>query len=75
MIKVKEFLKRVFKMQNLGISIKIGSTLEKSGLILAQKELNRIQSLNQNIFKSPLTPKANLSALNKLKTVLNGIKA
>lgn len=62
-------------MQNLGISIKIGSALESKGLNAAQKELSKIQTLNQSIFKSALTPKVNLSPLNKLKTALNGIKA
>ena len=62
-------------MQNLGISIKIGSALESKGFNAAQKELSKIQSLNQSVLKSTLTPKVNLSPLNKLKTALNGIKA
>ncbi len=62
-------------MQNLGISIKIGSALESKGFNAAQKELSKIQSLNQRVFKSALTPKVNLSPLNKLKSALSGIKA
>lgn len=62
-------------MQNLGISIKIGSALESKGFNAAQKELSKIQSLNQSVLKSTLTPKVNLSPLNKLKSALNGIKA
>ena len=62
-------------MQNLGISIKIGSALESKGFNAAQKELNKIQSLNQSVLKSTLTPKVNLSPLNKLKSALRGIKS
>ena len=62
-------------MQNLGISISIGSALENKGFNDAQKELLKIKTLNQNALKSPLTPKVNFKPIEKLKTALNGIKA
>ncbi len=62
-------------MQNLGIAIKIGSTLEGDGFNAAQKALSKIKNLNQSALKTTLSPKVNLSPLNKLKTALNGIKA
>ncbi|WP_300827106.1 phage tail tape measure protein [Helicobacter sp. UBA3407] len=62
-------------MQNLGITIKIGSTLEGDGFNAAQKALSKIKNLNQSALKTTLSPKVNLSPLNKLKTALGGIKA
>ncbi len=62
-------------MQNLGITIKIGSTLEGDGFNAAQKALSKIKNLNQSALKTTLSPKVNLLPLNKLKTTLNGIKA
>lgn len=62
-------------MQNLGISINIGSVLENKGFNDTQKELNKIKTLSLNALHNPLTPKVNLSPINKLKTALSGIKS
>lgn len=47
-------------MQNLGITIKIGSTLEGDGFNAAQKALSKIKNLNQSALKTTLSPKVKI---------------
>lgn len=62
-------------MQNLGLNITIGTLFNENGILGATKALNKLQAQSASVFKSTLSPKTNLTPLNKLKSTLDGVKA